>query len=1233
MFSTQTTLSGKNRQQVDGSGIRYWSLGILALIGAFLLLALPIDLHAQIDRGSITGTVSDGTGAKIVGAKITLTDDDTGVAVNATSTSTGAYFIGGLDAGSYSLTTTVSGFKTYEARGIQIHVQQTDNLDIQLQVGATTENVQVTTSAALLQTEDATLGQTVNEDAISNLPLNGRNWASLAQIAAGVQTTSIAAGLSPNSSSGWFVVNGINEWQNDFRLDGIDNNEEVYGGGATGSNTSITPPPDAIQEFRLQTGNMSAEFGKGTAGVVNAVIKTGGNSLHGDLWEFFRNTVLDSNDYFNKQNKLPRPPYHQNQFGGTIGGPVFIPKLYDGRARKTYFFFDIQDTRQVNPSSYTSSVPTASEAASGYTNLSDLITYNNSASTKAQKDALGRSFLIGTVFDPATTRSVAGNSVDPISGLVNPSSSTVNVRDPFYAGSVNGITNFTGLAAQLNQIPKSRLDPNVVNLFSLYPAPTAAGIVNNYFRSASSYTNYHSYDIRIDQTLGAKDNLFGVYDRFVQNVTAVQRFEGYADGQTGTTLQSAPHYAVAAGYDHVFSSSLVNEFHFGYNHNIDNGGPLEGSTFGLPEQYGIQGIPQYAGNGGLPPISVGALTGLGVRNFEPTIRTIEVTEFMDNLTKTHGSHVFKGGYQLNYLHAPIIQPTYSRGGFNYSGQFTTIPNSGNTQTGVADALISPGPSTVGGTGGVGGVASYNGSNYTQVSYSRYYMGAYFQDDWKLTPTLTVNLGLRWDHTSPYKDVNGNQANFISGNNGQNGAGGTYYVPNRNCAKLPTVFKALLTTDGIQVACTSLDTGSSQYDNFAPRIGFAYHFVPRMVVRGGYGIAYGELGNIGFGGTLGQNYPFFFNISGTAPNTVTPLVLPNGQTATMENTFAVINLQDPNSLSSGTLLSLYGRQWNYQSPYTQTMNLTFQYALTHFDSIQAGYVGTLGRHLDVLGQANSPSKILPPGAVYSKNIPNPQFTQNAEYETTNAVSSYDGLQVTFDHQLSHGLAANANYTFSKCLSNQHTQAAALSWRAEWLPGFGPSADYSLCEWDATNVFHLSGSYQLPFGKGRQFLADANRATDLVVGGWDLNFIVTHQGGQPFTVGCATTTVSFFGCDANVVPGEGLYKGAHTQHQWLNPAAFATPPVATATVATIASLGGRPFQARNPSFNNLDASIFKNFSITEQFTLQFRAEAFNATNTPSFGNPGNLNYTSAANFSQITSERGTPRLYQLALKLFY
>ncbi len=1234
----------KTGMRFRGSGS--WCTALCLLIA----LCIPARLAAQIDRGGITGTVEDPSGAVVANAQIVLTNDATGVRVETQSTNTGTYVFGNLLPGTYSIEAQTGGFQKYVVHGLNVHVQQVLTVDVHLSTGNVQQSVTVTAAAPLLQAENAALGQTVTTQVVNDLPLATRNWGSLAQLSAGVATAPPGQPTpdSGSTDSAYFSSNGGNVWQNDFRLDGINDNIEVYGGNYTGTNAAIVPPPDAVQEFKVQTGDFNAEFGHSTGSVVNAAIKSGTNRLHGDLWEYVRNNALNANYYFNTANGVakPVPEYHQNLFGFTAGGPVTIPHVINGKDR-TFWFVDYQGGRYVLPvPAGGETVPTMNMVNSGFSNLQDNITYNSGTAT----DALGRKFPHGTIFDPATTRQLPASGTDPITGLTG--TPGAYVRDPFYnctTGSCpsftgNNTTDFTtsGQEVLLNIIPTSRLDPNAVKLLGVYPAPLSSGLKNNY----SSYVpiehhDTNTYDIRIDENINPNNILFGVFDRSLFTTNVPSNFPGVAVGETGGRVDSLPAYAWAVGYTRVFTPTLTNEMHVGMVHSDKLQKSVYGNTFGIPGQYGIQGVQQVANNGGLPPITINGLTHIGVGNYTPTLQYVWSVEGADAVTKVYRSHTFKMGLQIDDLEGDISQPPQGRGDFNFNGQYTDIPNSNSNLNGISDLLVTPLASTVpagnGGVDFVGGMSSFSGSNIAATDDHRWYWGAFFQDDWKVTPNFTLNLGVRWDYFTPYAETRGFQANFIQ--NGGNGTPGIYYMSKKGCAVArSSSFDALLASSNITLDCVSdLTLGEAQKTNFAPRVGFAERLTPNIVVRGGFGTAYGALGNLGYGGTLGTNYPFVYVQTFNSPDSQHPLPLPSGKPATMEEAFNEYSFQNP-TVSTGQGLNLYGRQRNFQTPYIETQNLTIQDQFTSHDSIQVGYVGAEGRHLDNLGYSNSNTQILPVGVNQQNYIPYPSFARNATYESTNATSSYNALQTTYERQMSSGLYLLANYTWSKCMTDQHTQAEQNSgYRAEWLPGWGISHDYALCDTDATHIVHVAGTYDLPFGRGRQFLSTANKGVDLIMGGWELGGIYSFQSGQPFTVGCPKATTSDFGCFAKLT-GQGLYSGAHHITQWLNPGAFAQPPAATAIGQTDYSpLGGGQEQARGPHYANMDASLLKNFHFTESSYLQFRAEAFNVTNTPPFGQPGQLNFTTS-NFSAITSTKNSngnngARTLQLALKLFY
>jgi len=1215
-------------------------IGVVLFVCVLAVTAPISSVSAQIATGRIVGRVTDASGAVIAGATVTITSDTTSVVQTARSSAGGDYVFEAVNPGTYTLKVTAPGFGELTRSGIQAHIQDYLTIDVSLTIGTVSQQVAVTAATPLLQQSDASIGQTINQEQVNNMPLQSRDWTTLGLLAAGTVTTG-------GASNAEFNVMGIDWTQNDFRLNGIDDNVEIYGGGniqgAGGNNgyTAFVPPPDAIQEFKLQTGNFDAEFGHSTGGIVNAVLKSGTNSLHGDLWEYVRNTVFNANDYFANQTDAPRPPYHQNQFGGTIGGPVYIPKLYDGRNR-TFFFFDYQGTRISTPTASSSSVPTLLMHSSNFTNFQDYFSLVSGTKT----DALGRVYPLATILDPATTRVVAGNAIDPVSGLQNPSSSAIHVRDPFYTnGSIAGVSDFTGQSQYLNILPQSRLDPNAVKLLALYPNPTPGRTTfPNYYQFASGTNDINSFDVRIDENISSKDILFGVYSYSNETIFLPPALPGYAEGQVyGDGPEEGPRYAIVLGYTHVFTPTFTNEFHIGYIHNVERLNAAFGNTTGIPEQFGIAGVPQYPGNGGLPPIAIGPLTGMGVAGWMPTLNTIRTVEIMDNVTKIYGSHTFKSGFQVDNFYAPIIQPTYGKGNFGFTGQFSDIPNQNSGYEGVGDLLLVPTASTVpGGINSVGGLQTYGLSNYAQVSDQRYYIGAYFQDDWKATPKLTLNLGLRWDHYTPYQDIHGRQANFSEAGGGA-GASGTYYIPKKGCS-VPTssTFQALMASYNIGINCTSNNaTGNAQNYNFAPRLGFAFRATPKVVIRGGYGITYGTLNNTGFGYNIGGNYPFSYTVNFYAIDSQTPLTVPGGDTAGLGNALVAQNLADPAAVN-GAGLTLYGRQYNFQTPYQQTFNLTVQDQFTQRDSISFAYVASLGRHLDSASTQNAPSAIMPPGTnMYDPTVPGhipfPALAPNAVYQATSSSSNYNSFQAVYQHQLSAGLTVLANYTYSKCMTDQRSLISSTlpSYRAPWLPGWGQSADYGLCFSDTAQVVHASGTYNLPFGRSQPLLNNVNSVTNAFIGGWITNFIFSHQTGQPFTIQCPISTTADFGCFANVVHGQDIYGGPHDVHQWLNPNAFANPPVATQIGQSgTAPLGGSPTPVRGPGFQNLDMSLFKQFPIHEAVKLEFRAEAFNLPNWHSFANPSaNLNFLNTAGFSQITSSRSNPRILQLALKLYY
>src|SRR5215470_4453774 len=518
--------------------------------------------------------------------------------------------------------------------------------------------------------------------------------------------------------------------------------------------------------------------------------------------------------------------------------------------------------------------PTAQEAGSGYTDFRDLISGQTGT---AGTDLLGRTFALGTILDPATTRPVTAGQIDPVTGLK--ATSTGYVRDQIQC---NGV---------LNTICPNRLDPNAVKLFQLFPAPIAAGIYNNYSRSPVGTDTTNQFDVRIDANISEKDQVFGRYSYFDEPSFKPGPFAGYADGggfNQGT--QTVRNQGAGLSWTHSFSPTLINEVRIGFNReHVNRLQPYGDNTSNIPGQFGIQGIPQTVGNGGLPSILIGGLglasTGnvlgqLGSAEWLVSERFSSTYEITENLTKVYKSHTFRGGMQFQSISFPWIAPPYSRGEFDFHGYFTSIPNIQDGSTARAQMLLLPTAATVStGVNNLGGTDGVAASNFGSLSPYKDYYGIYFQDDWKATPKLTLNLGLRWEFFGLVGDKYNAQANFVPG---PPGAGAQFLIPtSRKSDPISPSFTDLLQKDGIQLSYTNAygaGLGHSQKTNFAPRIGFAYQVTPKFVVRGGYGIFYGGFENRGGYPALGYNYPFQFTFSFPFVNSWTPVTYSNGQIA-------------------------------------------------------------------------------------------------------------------------------------------------------------------------------------------------------------------------------------------------------------------------------------------------------------------------------------------------------------------
>jgi len=1251
-------------------------LGMTAVCVLTLLCVSP--LRAQVDAGSILGTVTDASGSAVRGATVTLLNEGTAASLAVPTGPDGGYKFTPVRVGSYKITVTFQGFETIVRPHVNVNVGENVVADFSLKPGNVTTTVEVTTSVPVLQTQDASVGQVVDSRSVNDLPLNGRNFTFLAQLAAGVNTPQ--ADTRGNAATGAFAANGSRPAQNNYLLDGIDNNSDTVD-FLNGTNFVVLPPVDAIEEFKVQTSGFSAEYGRSGAAVLNATIKSGTNELHGTAWEFFRNDKLDAANFFENAQNIPKGELRQNQFGVAAGGPIIKNKIF--------IFGDYEGFRRVQGTVFNGQVPTALERSSGYTNLTDLLTQGGT-----ETDALGRTVPKGTIFDPATTRGIGCGVNDPVSGLAGPACTGTQTagtivafaRDPFGTCAPSTM-NFTP-ACGLNMLPAGRLDANAIKLLNLYPSPTTAALHgNNFGDSPKLFEHRNAFDTRMDLNFSEKNQLFFRFSyaddpQFIPGI-----FSGIADGggfQDGPQTANAQQSAL--GYTHTFSPTLINVARAGLNYlHTTRVSPPANDLSNIPGTVGILGIPQQSLNGGLPAFGIKGLQTLGSNAFLPSDEISSTFQATDDVTKIYGKHTFKAGIEWQHVKFSTLQPPWSRGEFDFNGNYTDVPGTQSGNTGIAQVVLTPcaagtAPCTTSVAGPTG--IPYNGgpdsvfvSNISLTDNGKNYYGTYLNDDFKVSSKLTLNLGVRWDYFQPVYEHHGAQANFIPG--GAPTGGPAYLIPSgkADLSYLTSVdctnpanknfLTCLLATDGIALSIgkfgKSLATG--QKTNFAPRFGFAYQATPKLVVRGGFGIFYNGFENRGFSPNLGENYPFQFNFSFFNPNNGHPInnftgcatATPTGG-PTFETGFSCTPL-DPKIVNASGL-GLRGIQYNYLTPYSMGGNLTLQYQLMPSLSVQVGYVTTLARHLEVFPSNNNVTSIQSKSVDVTTLVPFKDFGRGSSQAETEGSSYYHGLQTRVEKQFKDGLTFLATYTWSRTMSDAgdllNGGSDNVGYRAPSVPGFGIQKDYKLANFDIRNVFHLSGGYELPFGKNKKYMSSASGLTDKAVGGWSVQWITTLQGGQPITLSCPTSTAQGLGCGA-LFTGQPLKLGLHTDGNgkisWFgNPLAFTEPAPCNTAGGCPASVLGGVTQVPGPGFHRLDFSIFKDFPFGEKRKLQFRMEIFNVTNHPNFNAPGfggngvvaiggSTDFTNTSpttNFGEIGSTRDDPydpRQIQFALKLVF
>jgi hypothetical protein len=1191
-------------------------------------LLFTLSSRAQfLDQGGVTGVVQDRVGAVIPGATVSLTNTDTSLTLTTKTDQSGVYVFSPVKIGHYSVTVTAGGFQQTTQQNVTVDLGQRANVPITMQAGGVNQSITVTEAPPLLQTQESSTGQTFTSQQVNDTPLNGRNTIYLAQLAPGA----VPSAGSRARGNGDFDANGMRAEQNNFVLDGVDNNAVTvdYLGGTS---YLINPPPDALAEFKVSTSNYSAEFGHSAGAVVNASIKSGTNQIHGDLWEYFRNDFLDAHDWVTSPT-AKTAEYRQNQFGATLGLPILKNHLF--------FFGDVQANRIVigvpqNPIT----VPTPAERTGDF---SELLVPADIGGSKPQ-----------TLYEPHNNQTI--------------------MSCPARAGQAA----VPGAIPGENMLCAGQIDALAQKILNMYPLPNQStyGVTyQNYAYTLRQPQNTFQWDTRMDWNINSSDQMFARFSYVNQLGNNEAPLGSTLDGGggngslnvSGAQINYANNFVLSE--THVFSPKLVNEFRFAYDFGhfgILNPGYNTNDAAAL----GIGGVPSgpdFPDNGGLPTTTIsggGGIANFGAHAYRPEKEFENEYQILDNVSWSLGNHSLRLGFSYQSVRSYTLEPPSSHPAYTYDGSQTSKPATANTGSGIADFMTNNMAN-----GSIGPSGTFNNAQDN--------IAAYAQDDWRLTNSLTLNLGVRYEYFQPYKEMAGRMANFYSISTGISTGTGVYAIPAEDQGKLAInpKFLNLLAKDHIDLVYDSNPRLTDERKlNFAPRIGFAYTENAKTVIRGGFGIFYQGQQQGGAAVNLATNYPFVFSDNFPAPacNTGATNCANNGYT--LENGFA-------DALAEGltTYFStpgLVGQSPQLKTTYAMDYNLAFEHALSNDFVATIGYVGTLGRHLPVSINTNSPTVLLPSGTTQAF-LPFPDFTGSSDmlYE---GISEYNGLQTKLQKRTSHGLDFSANYTWSHSLDDAANPLGG---------GIGSYRDSSIIPiredmtnsgWDVRHRFVFNGFYQLPFGRGQAYMSHDSGFVDALLGGWSTNLTYQLQSGQPFSVSTANQTNVTGGTQYAILlrnpftPG-GTPNSTNTsitcptsvrnKAHWFNPCAFANPLPASLltpfnkdngnpnvpapgynypTYITDEStaklfLGGRSNQIYGPGIQRLDMSAFKRLHTLESQYLELRADCFNVLNTPIYGTPSSTNIGQSG--GQITGARQlqlyTPnsRFFQLSAKYVF
>jgi hypothetical protein len=1147
----------------------------LGFVLSFLVLS-SIDMLAQGLFGTISGVITDSSGAVVPDATVKVTNVNTNVIVTLTTNSAGAYVATSLNPGVYDVEAAAKGFKTAVAKGVALEVNANPKINLTLEVGATVETVEVTgENSPLLETQQSDLSQTVDERQLQELPTfsaSGRNVYSLLPLAAGV---SQQTGCDGCGNYGNLRVSGSRPRTDDSVLDGSTITAPVFGGAA------LTPSVDSIQEFRIEQNNMSAEYGQAGGAILIAVSKSGTNAFHGTAYEYNRNQNLNARNFFEDPTKR-KNPFTYDEFGGTIGGPIIKSKLF--------FFTDYQGIRSHgNGAAGNIRVP---DAAFRSGDLSALCTSGFDASGVCQ-DRDKNNNVIDQVYFPGTSTPVPFNNVAK-----------------------------TGQMSAISQ-----------NLLAVWPTSTTPKVVNGVAvpgtdiltLSTPSNDSLNRFNPRIDFNLSQSDHVFGMF----HSQTGRLLDYNFIIGPAGQRFQRSKDYATTVGWTHTFTTALLNDFRFGYMHRIGDRTPY-GAGGASPSGFGITGIPACLSS--VPDTSGGTkcgTPGVGINGFDGIsnggmlYEPASTLQFSDLVTKLVGRHSIKAGGEFRHYSIDNYQPNGAVGQFNFTGS--------QTKNGFADFLF--------GTMTKGSVQVQN----TFVSSRAWSYALFVQDDFKLTPKLTLNLGLRWQYDQSFHEIH---------------HGDAFFNP----------YTAAWEQFGVNAPDTPFDPSRKK---FGPRVGFAWTPRHGLVVRSGYAIMYpGTVGH----GRAGDGQP--------GPNLLAPTTFSPGTNWSNLGTITSPNpaaITAPLPVNSNVSFSSWAPRKQYPT-YIQLWNFTLEQEVNKDTTAQLGYVGSHGTHLPI----NYAYNICQQTAASTAQLPNPfnfvgpttspycpaaaatliantggptgcggfsspvycWLTVNPGWWGLSS-SVYHSLQAQLNHRFSQGFSFLANFTWSKLIDDSSSDWGGF-WSLDVLGQdfYNRKAERSVSAGDVPRRLTLAPIVELPFGPGKRWLNSG--ATGNVLGGWRLSAIYTISAGTPFGI----TDNSYGFCngagvlsDRPIIIGNPLPAGFHqTVAQWFDTSAFdfsGTCPAAglvtfKPTPDVTKAFGNAPryfSNIRNPGVDNFDFSVQKDFRIPvrEQMRLTFSADFFNLPNHPEFAEP-NADPT-VGNFGQISRTALNSRTIQLGLHLYF